>query len=608
MLLLVGLAGGNDQLSTIAPVSQPEYQALRGKLALTAETTIPLNGGWAMNGALANTGALWRSTQVSVVQGVWHPHGSLSHFQSMAAWMGGHASGGNPGSGWLGRYSDGFELDGLPSVVSLGESVPLLLRGNRAPGIAIPDDLSGALGSSESLSAPEDRRLIAELQNMTLDASGNPAKAAVQTNMKDSLEVTRRLSDAMGKPVGDGLRRRLTAAARIFNAGLGIRVVHVTQGAYDTHAGQQSAHSALLQELDSGLAAFFSALAPPVRPRVTVLTYSEFGRRPHANGSGGTDHGTATDYLLISPEARSGFAGEAPSLSRLDESGNLVGTTDFRQVIATIVDDVLGADHREIIGKSFEKLSLIRSAADPPGYWMLNASAEVAAFGNRPFLGCPPTGQMVAAICGHPNGCGYWVAARDGSVYAFGTARDLGGLNARPLAQPIVDIAAGPSGNGYWMLGADGGVFAFGDAQFFGSTGGTRLNRPVVAMTATPSGRGYWFVASDGGVFCYGDARFFGSMGGRFLAQPIVGMSSTSSGAGYWLVAADGGVFCFGDAQFFGSTGSVHLVQPIVGIARTPSSCGYWLVAEDGGVFAFGDAQFSGSMVGTRSRVVGFAA
>ncbi len=74
------------------------------------------------------------------------------------------------------------------------------------------------------------------------------------------------------------------------------------------------------------------------------------------------------------------------------------------------------------------------------------------------------------------------------------------------LTGPVVAMAATPDGRGYWLAALDGGVFAFGDAGFYGSMGGQPLNKPIVGMASTPDGRGYWLVASDGGVFAFGDA------------------------------------------------------------------------------------------------------
>jgi hypothetical protein len=161
-------------------------------------------------------------------------------------------------------------------------------------------------------------------------------------------------------------------------------------------------------------------------------------------------------------------------------------------------------------------------------------------------------------------------------------------------AQPLVGIVSTPSGHGYWQAAADGGVFAFGDAHFYGSMGGQHLNSPIVGMAATPSGGGYWLVAADGGVFAFGNAGFYGSMGGKPLNKPIVGMAATPSGGGYWLVAADGGVFAFGNAGFYGSMGGKPLSGAVDTMVQMPTGDGYWLAATDGGVFAFGAATYYG--------------
>jgi subtilisin family serine protease len=194
-----------------------------------------------------------------------------------------------------------------------------------------------------------------------------------------------------------------------------------------------------------------------------------------------------------------------------------------------------------------------------------------------------------------PPAHGYWLVARDGGIFPFGTAGGYGSTGGMALNQPVVGMARTPSGQGYWLVAGDGGIFPFGDAAGYGSTGDKRLNKPVVGMASTPTGRGYWLVASDGGIFPFGDAVGYGSTGNLILNQPVVGMASTSTGQGYWLVASDGGIFPFGDAIGYGSTGNVHLYRPIVGMAGTSDGHGYWLVASDGGIFPFGNAIGYGS-------------
>ena len=204
---------------------------------------------------------------------------------------------------------------------------------------------------------------------------------------------------------------------------------------------------------------------------------------------------------------------------------------------------------------------------------------------------------------------GYWLVARDGGIFSFGSARFFGSTGGVRLNQPIVGMTGTPGGQGYWFVAADGGIFAYGDAKFYGSTGARRLNKPIVGMAATPTGKGYWLVASDGGIFAYGDAGFFGSTGAVKLNKPITGMSVSPTGKGYWFVANDGGIFSFGDVKFYGSGASFVAAAPVVGMTSTVGGDGYRLVRSDGGVAHYGKAQNKGSMTGQRltQPVVGMA-
>jgi N-acetyl-anhydromuramyl-L-alanine amidase AmpD len=123
----------------------------------------------------------------------------------------------------------------------------------------------------------------------------------------------------------------------------------------------------------------------------------------------------------------------------------------------------------------------------------------------------------VVDILAHQNwggGYGYVELGADGGVFSY-DAPNFGSLGNVALAQPIVAGAVTPSGNGYWMAAADGGVFAFGDAGFYGGMAGKALNQPVVAIKPTGTGRGYWLVAGDGGLFNFGDAPFRGTVSWR---------------------------------------------------------------------------------------------
>jgi hypothetical protein len=238
-------------------------------------------------------------------------------------------------------------------------------------------------------------------------------------------------------------------------------------------------------------------------------------------------------------------------------------------------------------------LALLNSVACVPGVGCAAVGTTAIGGSNND----PGLRSLVEQMTFPPEqGQGYLLAARDGGVFAYGTATYQGSMGGRHLNAPIVGAASTPDGKGYWLVAADGGIFAFGEAAFYGSMGGRRLNAPIVGMAATPDGHGYWLVSADGGVFAFGDASFAGSMGGKALNAPVVGMAA-GGGGGYWLVASDGGVFSFG-AAFYGSTGSLHLVSSVTGMAATTDGHGYWLVAGDGGVFSYGDAAYHGSVPG----------
>jgi len=224
---------------------------------------------------------------------------------------------------------------------------------------------------------------------------------------------------------------------------------------------------------------------------------------------------------------------------------------------------------------------------DGTGYYEVDASGDVAAFGAAPCYGAltgvhlnqPIVGMAVDRKTG-----GYWLVAADGGVFAF-NAPFLGSMGGSPLNKPVVGMSTTLNGSGYWLVASDGGVFSF-NAPFQGSTGGLVLNKPVVGLSLDRATGGYWLVASDGGVFAF-NAPFYGSTGNITLNRPVVDIAPVSDGSGYRLVASDGGVFSF-NAPFYGSTGNITLNEPVIAGLNNNSYDGYWLVASDGGVFTFG--------------------
>ena len=92
--------------------------------------------------------------------------------------------------------------------------------------------------------------------------------------------------------------------------------------------------------------------------QVSVMMFTEFGRRVEENASLGTDHGTATPMFVFGAGVKGGMYSRHPSLVDLDD-GNLRMTTDFRRVYATMVDEWLGyRDTASILKGSFETFDM----------------------------------------------------------------------------------------------------------------------------------------------------------------------------------------------------------------------------------------------------------
>jgi uncharacterized protein (DUF1501 family) len=160
------------------------------------------------------------------------------------------------------------------------------------------------------------------------------------------------------------LGSQLSMVASMIRAGMPTRVFYVSHGSFDTHANQgglQGTHARLLQQLSEAVDAFYSDLkAQENDGRVLSMCFSEFGRRVGQNGSGGTDHGTAAPMFLFGPMVNPGLHSRYPSLTDLD-NGDLKYTADFRQVYSEILDEWLSAPSKDVLGRGYQHLRVLKS-------------------------------------------------------------------------------------------------------------------------------------------------------------------------------------------------------------------------------------------------------
>ena len=372
VLVLVTLYGGNDGLNTVVPAADPAYHDARPDLAYAEQDVLPLGDGLGLNPAMPGLAGEWAGGRLAIVRGVSYPQPDHSHFRSMAIWQ--TASPRTPTtSGWVGRWLDATG-GGPLRAVAVGATLPPLLAGDSSAGAVLPLDGSAlldeswqdpllALSSAHQGAHPFLQRAAQSLGELVaVDRSlATVAHPATSDPDADPGDPTGGDAGADGATAGgqSQLARQLGVVARCIAARVPTRVYSVSLGGFDTHSNERTTQTQILGELDAALTAFRDALAAvPAAPDVVTAVYSEFGRRVAANANQGTDHGTSGPVFVLGDAVNGGFHGDQPSLTALDD-GDLHVTTDFRDVYASLLSGVLGADPARILGGYTGELALL---------------------------------------------------------------------------------------------------------------------------------------------------------------------------------------------------------------------------------------------------------
>lgn len=356
ILVIVTLYGGNDGLNTVIPFTDPIYFASRPDISYQAETLLPLDAELALNPAMKGLKALWDQKKVAIIRGVGYPNPDRSHFSSMAKWQTASPAK-HINTGWLGRWVDTQSEDPMLAI-SLGSVLPPLLAGAKLSGSALP--IGGLVIPKGNLAAQCTQLSKAAKQDSKLMAAAATSmrnlfniSGSVQPVLKAPAPVAPDLPTTNGGNAGgdSNLAQQLDVVSKLIAAGSPTKVWSVSLGGFDTHANEANAQSELLGVVSDSLSRFMGQLKVTTRSNdVTIMVYSEFGRRVVGNGSQGTDHGTSGPMFLIGNSVKGGFYGEQPSLSNLIK-GDLAVTTDFRDVYATVIEKVLKSPVDPTLGK-----------------------------------------------------------------------------------------------------------------------------------------------------------------------------------------------------------------------------------------------------------------
>lgn len=341
-LVVVLLEGGLDSVSAMPPLGDPAYG--RGRVSTLVRRGHPLgaDGMFVLHPALSPLTELWADGLMAAIPAVGNPTRSRSHFAEAAVAASG-TGGRSTSTGWLARHllSSAGGVPVLLDGMSFGTSPAQELTGHGGA-FHLVDATSADLRGWDATQQPAVTAALAAAYGAASPALAEPAAAAF-----DALE---RLSAVLGAaaPSNDAYPQdrgsvQLEGVARLIRGNLGLRAAVVGFSGFDTHAGQGGEDgrlAVLLDRLARALAAFVADLHDRM-DRVTVVVLSEFGRRAHENGSGGTDHGWGGLSFVLGGGLRGGVHGAWPGLGAA-ERGEIAVATDTRSVLAEVVRGRLG--------------------------------------------------------------------------------------------------------------------------------------------------------------------------------------------------------------------------------------------------------------------------
>jgi uncharacterized protein (DUF1501 family) len=338
-LVFIQLNGGNDGLNTFIPYDNPLYYELRTKIALSKDKIISKNNGMAFHPALKKLAEIQQKGDLTILQNVGYPEPNRSHFRSQEIWQTASDANRYLNEGWLGRYLDLQCKEHQPTAgINLDTIDNLALKGNEPNFITVKDP---------------NRFKIRNDKDENIKLSDNPQLDFVRKIANSVTEGSTEIQQALAKSTTEisypktNLGKNLEWIARLIKGNLNSKVYYTSQNGYDTHDNQLAIHQRNLEELDAAVYSFYSDLKTAnLLQNVTLVVFSEFGRRVKDNGNG-TDHGTAAPMFIIGGSNQGKVLGNNPNLSDLDE-GDLKHQIDFRSVYAALLKHKLAFDAESI--------------------------------------------------------------------------------------------------------------------------------------------------------------------------------------------------------------------------------------------------------------------
>lgn len=372
ILVVLQLTGGNDGLSTLIPHGDDAYGRNRKTTRIPTQDVLKIDEHLGFHPGLAGLMDLYEDRRVGIIPGVGYPNPIRSHFESMDVWHAADLRGRRAGHGWIGKLADQvFAGSSDPDlVIHVGDKLPFSLHASRYRPIAFSSkDTYRWRGPASDLNVlekavrqPSENDKAPASESEIIPEAISRMRRTVQGALSSSNQVLAavdRYKAAVPYPPNP-FGAALSTVSALISGGLRTKIYSLDVGGFDTHSQQKWKHDKLMTALGLALDAFMKDLVAHRQDhRVVLLTVSEFGRRVKENASRGTDHGAACPLFLLGKPVKPGLRAPHPSLTELDDQGDLVYSVDFRRVYATLIDEWLGGRHQDVLGQEWKKLNLL---------------------------------------------------------------------------------------------------------------------------------------------------------------------------------------------------------------------------------------------------------
>jgi len=321
-IVWVVLRGALDSMHTIVPTFDAQYAQLRPKLSTSFKSTLlPLEKGFALHPSLTNLHQWYQEKSLLPIVAVSSGYPKRSHFDGQDFLECGKSEIDHD-SGWLARA---IEVKNK-SALAVARSTPISLRSS-----LLDSEQVNTWYPSKFKSADED--IYAALNKLYQNDE------ALKEKLTSALAV-KGLVDDNGQNKRKGKFNDLAkSCAKLMTTEQGVDCAMLELGGWDTHNNQSTRLARKLTELDTGLAELKVGLGDEWQNTVVIIG-TEFGRTAKENGTGGTDHGTASALFLAGGAVGGGkVKGRWPGLKseELFEQRDLMPTSNSFSWFASVL-------------------------------------------------------------------------------------------------------------------------------------------------------------------------------------------------------------------------------------------------------------------------------